>query len=174
MSDNAAVKSGERTPDDDVLLELGRLTWEAINLEDEADGLCQLLAPSGGPPHSEAIGARITEGRKAAAAIADQSVRGRVDAWLETAGSALVQRNAVLHAMPVSFEPLPGTTPIPGAPMDLLSHWPRKGTPSVVHTDITTDGLRQVRTRLTKARDGYIDVAREVAEVLYGARPGSA
>ena len=45
----AACVAGERRPSDPVLLELGRLVWEAINLGQDVYAICYLIDPRGVP-----------------------------------------------------------------------------------------------------------------------------
>lgn len=66
----AACVAGERGPSDPVLLELGRLVWEAINLEQDVYAICHLIDPRGVPTWgSEQASTRIRQARAASRAV---------------------------------------------------------------------------------------------------------
>lgn len=112
----------------------------------------------------------MKEARAALAEVDDEDLRQRTDAWLENALAALNHRNAVLHSMPVTFEPFFGTTPTPTVPKEWLSYFPRKsGAP--VHTPLTVDGLTRLRRELEKALDGVVGLMRDLAEERWKDRP---
>src|SRR2546421_4229020 len=48
-------------PADDVLLELGRLVWAAMRLEEVVYTVCRSIQPRHGPSDDHPIGARIDE-----------------------------------------------------------------------------------------------------------------
>ena len=52
-------------PDDDVLLELGKLTWTAINFEDVVYFVCQCIDPTN-DYRGTATGTRIKQGTRGA------------------------------------------------------------------------------------------------------------
>ena len=111
------------SPSEDVLLELGRLTWAAINLEDVVYTVCQCIKPTGDYLDTPA-GARIKQAREELHAQTDEALRSKADAWLGAAAEALADRHAVLHSEPVTFVHLSeGTTPVNLDP--LLAHFPR-------------------------------------------------
>jgi hypothetical protein len=143
---------------DDVLLELGRLTWASVNLEDRTYGLCSILL---GDFDSETpIGTRIRQARAALASCPATEATMTADAWLTEAMAALEGRNAILHATPVTWVSLPGTEPIPDTEPNWLTYIPRKrAARSIVHTALTAPALRPVRQRVEQAIDGWVEVA---------------
>lgn len=151
------------TPPDDVLLELGRLIWAAINLEDVAYAMCRSIKPRGGPFDDTPVIERIRRAQKDLEALPDVDLCHRADRWLQAASEALLERNAVLHAVPATFEPLlPEITP--GNLDPVLAHFPRDKSRSPVHTHITVAGLQPIRRRLEQARVGWTDLAVELSD----------
>jgi hypothetical protein len=151
------------SPSDDVLLELGRLVWAAINLEDAVYAVCRSVKPRTGPFDYAPIGSRIKDALGDLDLRDDVEVCSRVSAWLQEANGALVERNQVLHSVPASFEPLPGSAPVPeDAKGTWLVHFGRArggSRPPPVHTPMRVATLRKTRRRLVSARDGWADVA---------------
>ena len=147
-------------PDDDVLFELGKLTWTAINFEDVVYFVCQCIEPTNGY-RDTATGTRIKQAREALQVQPDEALRARADAWLGAASEALAERHAVLHSEPVSFVPLAADL----TPVDLdrlLAHFPRDRSRGPVHTPLTVLGLRAIRWRLEAARGGWEELATEL------------
>jgi hypothetical protein len=128
-------------PSEDVLLELGRLVWAAITLEDVVYAICRQIKPPAGAFDDEPISRRIRDARKELLRRSADSVRDKADTWLETAAAALEERNAMLHSIPVTSVPLPGSEPIPDVPREWLTHFPRDRTRATVHTPLTTEKL---------------------------------
>ena len=147
--------SWDGDPPEEVLLELGRLAWAAINLEDIVYAVCGLIRP---PFSTGPVGSLIADVRKHVAATDHGELGGEVDFWLVRAAEALESRNAVLHSTPATAIPLPGTTVIQGVATDWLTHFPRSKVRSVVHTALTVEALAPVRIRIQRASDGWTDV----------------
>jgi hypothetical protein len=146
---------------DDVLLELGRLVWAAVNLEDVVSSVCRCIQPRHGPYDDCLISQRIDEARKDLEVRPVDELRTKTDAWLVTARAALSERNSILHAIPVTFMPLaPDITP--GSLEPMLAHFPKGQKRPPVHTELTIRGLRPVRTRLERARVGWDELAPEL------------
>src|SRR5665647_106216 len=87
---------------DAVLIELGRLTWSAIHLEDLTDSLCHVVV------HTNRRGDRTPIGRKIKDALEELSRWedggsdvDRIRGWLATSQLALEKRNALLHSVPL-------------------------------------------------------------------------
>jgi hypothetical protein len=150
-------------PDDDVLLELGRLTWAAMTLEEVVYSVCRLVKPRHGPYDDHPIGARVDEAIKDLHDL-DPDLQDRTRTWLVEAKAALAARNSVLHSTHVVFVPLPGTTPIPETTGAFLAHFPRGGKGDQVQTPLTIGGLEPLRRRLEAARHDWVAVATAVFE----------
>lgn len=160
-------------PDGDVQLELGRMTWAAMALEEVVYSVCRAVKPRHGPYDDHPIGARIDEAVKDLDAYHDAALQERTRQWLLEAKAALEARNSVLHSTHVVFWPLPGTTPIPETTGAFLAHFPRKDKQTQVQTPLTVQGLSQMRCRLQAAREEWA----AVASAVFAARndnPGSA
>jgi hypothetical protein len=145
-------------PDDGVLLELGRLTWAAMALEEVVYTVCRVVKPRHGPYDDHPIGARVAEGLRDLHDL-DPPLQGTVRAWLVEAKDSLAARNSVLHSTHVVFEPLPGTTPIPATTGAFLAHFPRCGNGTQVQTPLTVAGLAPLCRRLEAARQDWVAVA---------------
>jgi hypothetical protein len=147
-------------PSNDVLLELGRLTWAAINLEDVVYTVCDCVKPSFDPPGAQPIGSAIARARKDLRDTGDAALRLRADSWLAAAGEALEARNTVLHSMPVPFGVRlgPGTGDVP--PNGLM-HF-RRGHDEATATMLTVDDLGRIRRKLELAFGGGRSLAREL------------
>jgi hypothetical protein len=145
--------------DDDVLIELGRLTIAAVCLEDAVYGVCRSIRPRHGPSDDWPISSRINEASEDLESCPPSTARAGALAWLAAARDALERRNAVMHAVPVVVMSIPGTTPLMDAPEQWLSHVPRKKDAPVVHIRLTVEGLQPLRLDLERARTGWIDIA---------------
>lgn len=149
----------ERDLPDDVLIELGRLTLAALDLEDAIYAVCRFIKPRHGPLDTHPIGPRIDEARADLATCPAEPMRDRAEAWLAEAKAAMDDRNAVLHAEAVSFVPWPDTVSIPDVPRDWLHLRPRDESKPMVRIPLTTDGLRPLGRRLERATHGWDEIA---------------
>ena len=84
-------------PPDDVLRELGRLTFEAIRLEDAAGLICDQVRRSSAPQ----IGNRIREALDAL--DAKEMPSPHTTEWLRRVQEVLEARHKVMHGVPVQF-----------------------------------------------------------------------
>jgi hypothetical protein len=145
-------------PSEDALLELGRVAWAAINLEDRVYWVCRILdrpphALGGDPP----ISSRIAQVQAKLLTEPDDPAKQGMVEWLSAAEEALRLRNSVMHSTPATFEPLPGTEPIPGLEKDWLMHFPRNAKRPPVRTPFTADSLRNIRIELETATEGWVE-----------------
>jgi hypothetical protein len=145
-------------PDEATLLELGRLTWAAIVLEDVVYGVCRAINNRYGPFDEPPIGTRVGEALLDLRSMLAGPHTLRATDWLTEAKSALEERNAVVHAVPVTTFPLPGTTPIPDVPTDWLTHFPRRNKRPIVHTAMIAQGLAPTTRRLETALAGWTEI----------------
>lgn len=143
---------------DEVLLELGRLVWAAINLEDVVYTVCRSVEPRHGPFDDTFVSQRIDEALEDLRTRPDDQLRAMTEAWLAKAKEVLQERNAVLHSTPVTFVPLAPDI-IPGVLDPELAHFPKNKNRSPVHTALTIEGLRPIRRRLEAARVGWEELA---------------
>lgn len=85
-----------------VLIELGRLTWSAIHLEDCTDGICHNVVPADPREDRRPIGQKIKDALKALGEWQDGgSEVDQIKEWLVRAQLALEKRNALLHSLPL-------------------------------------------------------------------------
>ena len=85
-----------------VLIELGRLTWSAIHLEDCTDGICHNVVHANPREDRRPIGQKIKDALKALSQWqnGDPEV-DQIRDWLVRAQLALEKRNAFLHSVPL-------------------------------------------------------------------------
>ena len=141
-------------PSDAVLLELGRLLWAAMSLEEVVYTVCRSIQPRHGPSDDHPIGARIDEAGRDLRKRPDDELRATADRWLLTAKAALQERNSIVHSTWATFV-RDGEELEP----DVLVHFPKDMAQPTVRTELTVEGLRPIRQRLEAARDGWVDLA---------------
>jgi len=145
-------------PTDDVLLELGRMTYRAIYLESIIDMLCRWIIGPGGQVDKRPKSEQIAEAQSIIKERPDIPNRDGLATWLAEASRAVDRRNAVLHAeIVVAWGP---QGPVPTAPGDSwLLHIPRKkGEPSTT-TPLTVDGLRSIHLPMEALLARWLDVS---------------
>jgi|ERR1700733_674633 len=155
--DEPAVPEGN--PPDKVLVELGRLVWAAINLEDVVWTFCRAVEPYDLFDRSP-VGTRINHALTALKKRPDGGLRQRAAAWLSEAKAALEDRNEIVHSTPGELIAMLGA-PEPGT---WLIHFPNDPTKPAVHRAFTVDSLRAIRLRLEEARGGWSDLSPELWE----------
>jgi hypothetical protein len=138
----------------DVLTELGRVTWAAINLEDYVKSLCSFIEPADPRTDHRVVSTKIKDAKKVLADWSNPSVRDEALAWLERAGQAIERRNAVLHATPLVWFEQPGQR---GERRFFLGEMPRKGR-SYVGRPLTVESLAELRSVLVGAAYGWRDL----------------
>jgi len=84
---------------DELLLELGRIAWLAINLEDWAGSTCELILGDFGT--KQFITPRITDAIKEVDSWGSGSQESAAREWLALASNQVAQRNHILHSTPV-------------------------------------------------------------------------
>jgi len=132
-----------------VLIELGRLTWSAINLEDCTDAICHNLVPRARGDRTP-IGPRITAAVRALSQWEDGgSEVDQIRDWLLKAQLALEKRNALLHSVPLIV--LDGHYRRVG---HALGEMPR-GDRAYYQRPIEVSDLLEVRAELDAAQEGW-------------------
>ena len=159
-------------PSDDVLLELGRVVWAAVDLEYVAYWICRAVRPRSGWYDDIAIGTRIDEAIGDLAQRPDDELHARAHDWLERAKDALAVRNTLLHAVPTAFVPTPGAEPLSIAG-PWLTHFPalrrnqdESERKPAVHTELTVESLGTIRRRIEAVTDGWGDLVGELFDRL--------
>ena len=89
-------------PPDDVLIELGRLTWSATNLEGDVHLICRCIGAAHGPWDDCPVSTHAQHGLDVLIAHPDSELRTRAEDWLTEAIAALADRNAIVHSTPVT------------------------------------------------------------------------
>ena len=143
-------------PDDAVLLELGRLTWAAINLEDVVPTIRRALGPAPKRLAREPVSVWIKDALKVLSGWPESEVRRTASRWFNVAREALEDRNRVLHSVPVTLITIAdGTVTEHGQALD---HLPRREGESFSRISLAEDKLRRVRQKLAAARDGWTEI----------------
>jgi hypothetical protein len=146
---------------DTVLIELGRLTWSAIHLEDLTDSLCHFVVHRDPREDRRPIGSKITEAlRELRDRQSAQDVE-RIEAWLVRAREALERRNAFLHSVPLVLLNERGQKVGPA-----LGEMMRRNR-QYFERRMTAPAIREVREELDAACQGW----RETLTLAAGERP---
>ena len=145
-------------PSDDVLLELGRLTWAAICLEDVVEPVCWNLDPSSTRDDRRPAGKRLDDALVALEELRGSDRQTGAIEWITEAKAALEARHAVFHGMPGTFVPL-GEGIQSGNLDPVLAHVSQSSDRRQTNTPVTVEGLRSIRLRLEKARGGWEVIA---------------
>jgi len=113
---------------DELLLELGRIAWLAINLEDWANSTCELILGDFGTKQS--ITPRITDAIKEVDSWGSGSQESAAREWLALASDQVARRNHILHSTPVEDV---------STGKSALVHFPRNGeAPVTTPLDLVT------------------------------------
>jgi hypothetical protein len=143
-------------PDDAALLELGRMTWAAISLEDVVYGMGDALGLDTAELADMPVSASIRRELEVLNGWPGSEIRDDASKWFIAARQALEARNSVLHAVPGIWVTI-------GDDHALTPHGPvledlgRKGRPYQGRW-LTEDGLRPVRLQLEEARAEWVEI----------------
>jgi len=133
---------------DEVLIELGRLTWSALHLEALTDAICDNVVGRK-PEDKTLIGPKIRDALQALSQWQRGSEVDQVKDWLARARLALEKRNALLHSVPlIVFD---GRLRKIGY---ALGEMPR-GDRAYYERPMEADELRKVRAELDAAQEGW-------------------
>jgi hypothetical protein len=144
-------------PDDAVLLELGRLTWAAINLEDIIPEVRRAIGPVPAPLIRAPAAEWVKDALRVLAGWPKSEIQQTADRWFRTALAALEERNNILHSVPVTMVAISndGTVTTHG---QALQHMPRRGRGSYRRIRLAENDLRLVRQKLVDAREGWVEL----------------
>jgi hypothetical protein len=150
-------------PDDAVLLELGRMTWAAINLEDIIPTMRRAIGPEPKELSRAPASEWIKDALKLLAGWPESEAREAAIGWFESAQRALKGRNQVLHSVPVTLvtRHRDGRFTEHG---QVLDHLPRGTSDSFARTPLAENDLRQVSRRLAAARQGWVEICEAMME----------
>lgn len=145
--------------DDDALIELGKFTWEAIELEGYVDTVCSFICYANPREDRRAIGQKVKDAKTAMKAWTAADLTQTVVEWLDHASDALESRNAVLHGTVLART---------GRDREIVGYaigeTPRKGR-QYAQRELCADGIRQVREELQRAGQGWIEALRAADEL---------
>lgn len=150
-------------PDDAVLLELGRMTWAAINLEDVIPTMRRAIGPEPKGLARTPASEWIKDALKCLAGWRESEAREAAIRWLNAALRALKERNRVLHSVPVTVY-----TRHPDGRFtehgQALDHLPRGAADSFSRMPMAAEALRRVRQELADARQGWLEILQALVE----------
>jgi hypothetical protein len=145
-----------KEPDDAVLLELGRLTWAAINLEDVIGTVRRAIGPTPDRLARAPVSEWIKDALEVLSAWPESGVRDTACEWFRAAQEALEERNAVVHSVPVViYSKANGEFTEHGPALD---HIPRRKDRPFCRIPLDVDNLRLVSRKLADARQGWVDI----------------
>jgi hypothetical protein len=143
----------------DVLAALGRVTWNAIVLEDSVGWLCSSIQPVDPRTDHRVITKKIDEAVGALRGWPHSTGRDKARAWLQRARQVLGARNVLLHARPVVWAgPMPDGVSV----RQMLGEMPRNGRYN--ERPMTVVALSEVGDLLAEAEAGWREVMLAVAE----------
>lgn len=150
-------------PDDAVLLELGRLTWAAINLEDVVYEIRRAVGPEPASLARAPIAEWIKDALKKLSVWPESEIRETACHWLLAAQEALEDRNCILHSVPGTMVHIAsdGAVTMHG---QVLDHIPRRRGGSFRRIPLAEDEFRLVRLKLANARASWIDICHALYE----------
>ena len=135
----------------EVLTELGRVTWAAIQLEDYTEGVCSSVNPANPRTDKRPISRKIKDAKNVLIDWPVSKVRDDAIAWLERASQAIEERNAAFHATPLVW--------IGGSNEGqlLLGEMPRANR---LYTErpLTVESLNMLRSTLESAPSGWAEI----------------
>ena len=144
-------------PPDDVLLELGRIAWSAMELEDTVLTVSQAVIGCGPEVRKRPAGVQASEAVEVLKTW-PQTDRCRAgQRWLSTAVDALSGRHSVLHATVVRMAMSTADGDVHIDPAFWLHHTPARGRPGMPFA-LDSSELRAVREILVEARRSWEDV----------------
>jgi len=162
-------------PSDEVLLELGKFTYAAAEIEAVVYWVCRLIKSRGDAEGQKSTGERIKWALADTAEMSDRELARRCVAWLNRAQRALDGRHSVIHAEHMvrhNVDPLTNEVIEAG---DFLVFRPaertarRIGVTQVVH-EFTVEGLRQVRAELDSTWHEYRELVGRLGDYQAAAR----
>jgi hypothetical protein len=144
-------------PPDDVLIELGRIAWAAMDLEGVVKSVSQAVIGAGDEVTRADAGKQV----RAAVAVLDTWPRSEArDAgrrWLTAAQDALLGRHSILHATIVNLVVPTADGGWEFNPALWLQHVPPKGRADQP-VQLVESELRAMREVLVEARRGWAEV----------------
>jgi hypothetical protein len=149
-------------PDEAALLELGRMTWAAINLEDVVHGMGDSLGLDSAELARGPVSACITRLLDVLGSCPESEIREYASRWFIGARQALQARNSVLHAVPGVWVTIDSdhTVTQHGPVLEDLG---RAGRPYQRRL-MSSDEVRPVRLQLEQARAGWVEIFLALAE----------
>lgn len=146
--------------DDDALIELGKFTWEAIELEGYVDTVCSFIRYANPRDDHRSISQKVKDAKAEMKAWPLSGSTPPVVAWLDEASEALESRNALLHGTVLAR--IGHDHEVVGY---AIAEMPRRGRP-YGERDFSADAIRDVRESLERAGKGWIEALR-IADELH-------
>jgi hypothetical protein len=148
-------------PDDAAILELGRLTWAAIKLEDVVYHMGDALGLDSAQMMRAPVSQCVNDTLKVLDSWPESEIRDNARTWFNAARDALNDRNSVLHVIPGVWVTIADDHSVtPRGPV--IEYLGRRG--GYRRHSMTAEGLRPVRRRLEEARAGWAEIFLALAE----------
>lgn len=149
-------------PDEAALLELGRMTWAAISLEDVVYGMGDALGLDTAERTRMPVSACIRRVLQVLDGWPESEIREDARKWFIAARQALEARNSVLHAVPGVWVTIGGDHAVTqhGPVLEDLGSTGRP----YQRRWMAEGGLRPVRLQLEQARAGWVEIFLALAE----------
>jgi hypothetical protein len=149
-------------PDEAVLLELGRLTWAAINLEDVIPMVRRAIGPEPKRLERAQVSDWVNDALKTLSGWPASEIRDTASRWFGAVREALERRNSVLHSVPVTLfiRTEDGGFTAQGQALD---HLPR-GNGDFSRIRLAEEDLRAVRQKLADARQDWVEICAALLE----------
>jgi hypothetical protein len=150
-------------PGDDVLAELGRITWAAMELEHLACSTCEAVIGTGDEVVRESAGRQLIAALEVLDTWPESEAKTAGERWLQRAQQALKRRHAVLHmtisSTTVHLDDERGITLDPDTLW--MRYEPRHGDPHPV-APLTAEALIPTREALVEACENWASVGAEL------------
>ena len=146
-----------REPDDAALLELGRLTWAAMNLEHVAYEMRRSLGPEPSNLARAPVSEWIRDALKVLSNWQESEIRDSACRWFNAARDALEERSSVLHSVPGTWVTVADDGAVT-AHGPVLEYIPTRRDRPFRRRSLTEGELRIVREHLADARSGWTEI----------------
>jgi hypothetical protein len=144
-----------REPDDAAFIELGRLIWSAIGLEDVAYHMADTVGLDSYELKRGPVSGCINKVLSILGDWPESEIREQAVRWCRAAQDALNERNSIVHSVPVTWVTISDHTVTPQGPgLEYLG----RTTDSFRRFSLTEVGLHPVRQKLEDARAGWVEV----------------
>jgi hypothetical protein len=142
-------------PDDAAFIELGRLIWSAISLEDVIYHMGDAVGLDSAELKRGTISACIKNVVSVLSSWPESDIREQAASWFRAAQDALNDRNSIVHSVPVTSVTISDhTVSSQGPGLEYLG----RTKDSYRRFSLTEAGLRPLHRKLEDARAGWVEI----------------